>query len=250
MDPRIIECQKHRDVLPAFWPRKLSPYLTSLLVKTPITPNQTTVLWGVISVMNSYLIYRTLIGDYFWLLIFPLVYVLVYMLDCVDGEIARFKGMEDPVAGKLLDGVCHRVTEYSLLAAYGAAASTLSSSAWVLPVALLLVSGEAMQAYAYERRLTVMRIHRGFTGLMGSEAHMYLRGERWAELSLRRKITTITGQIHYRSVYVAIALAYLSAAAFLAGLGLLAGYKHISWMRLVARTLDAAKDPTAEKAAV
>jgi phosphatidylglycerophosphate synthase len=143
MDPRIIASQKHRDVLAAFWPRKVSRYITALLVKTPITPNQTTILWGVISAMNSYVIYRVLIGEYFWLPVIPLVYVLTYVLDCVDGEIARVRQMANPVGGKLLDGICHRSTEYSLLAAYVFAAQR-SGSPWTLAVGLLLVTGEAM----------------------------------------------------------------------------------------------------------
>jgi phosphatidylglycerophosphate synthase len=242
MDPRILESQKHRDVLAAFWPRILSKHITALLVRTPITPNQTTILWGVISALNSYVVYRVMIGEYVWLPVIPAVYVLTYVLDCVDGEIARVRDMANPVGGKLLDGICHRVTEYSLLAAYVCAAAELSDSPWVLPIGLLLVSGEAMYTYAYERRLTAMRVDIGFTGLVSHAGeNMYQRGERWADLSTRRKIATFKGQIHYKSIYPIIALSYVSATALLGGLGLLAAYKHFAWMRLISRTLTAAR---------
>jgi len=248
MDARILESQKHRDVLAAFWPRKLSPYITALLVKTPITANQTTILWGVISAANSYTVYRVLIGDYLLLPIIPLVYILTYVLDCVDGEVARVRQMANPVGGKLLDGICHRTTEYSLLAAYVYAAADLTGSPWVLAVGLLLISGEAMHTYAYERRLTAMRVQMGFTGLMAaSEDTVYQRGEQWQNLSVRRKIATIKGQVHYKSIYAVIAVAYISGYALLAGLALLAVYKHFAWVRLIARTLAAARSAEDQK---
>ncbi|HUE86428.1 MAG TPA: hypothetical protein VMO26_10150 [Vicinamibacterales bacterium] len=242
MNEHIIETQKARDVLAAFWARKLSRHITAVLLKTPITANQTTVLWGAISAMNSYVVYRVLVGEYLLLPLIPLVYTFTYVLDCVDGEIARARKVANPVGGKLLDGICHRTTEYSLLAAYVCAAAQLSSSAWVLPVGLFLLSGEAMYTYAYERRLSTLRLSIGFTGLLAStSANMYERGERWGDLSWRRRIATFKGQIHYKSIYVAIALSYISGLALLVGLGLLAAYKHVLWIRLIARTLAASQ---------
>lgn len=242
MDPRILDSQKPRDVLAAFWPRKLSAHITALLVKTPITPNQTTVLWGAISALNSYVVYRVLIGDYMLLPVIPLVYMFTYVLDCVDGEVARVRNLANPVGGKLIDGICHRTTEYSLLSAYVLAAAQLNPSPWVLPIGLLLLSGEAMYTYAYERRLSTLRISVGFKGLLASTSeNMYERGERWRDLSWRRKVATIKGQVHYKSVYAVIALSYVSGLALLVGLGLLAAYKHFQWMRLITRTLAATR---------
>ena len=250
MEPISLESQKPRDVLAAYWPRRISPYITALLVKTRVTPNQTTVLWGAISALNSYVIYRVLIGEYQWLPVIPLVYVLTYILDCVDGEVARARHMENPVGGKLLDGICHRTTEYSLLAAYVCGSATLTNSAWALPIGLLLISGEAMYTYAYERRLTTMRVNIGFTGLLAqSDSGMYARGERWSNLSFRRKIATIKGQVHYKSVYPVVALSYVSGYALLGGLALLAAYKHVAWIRLITKTLAAARSAKAAEPA-
>jgi phosphatidylglycerophosphate synthase len=247
MDPRVIESQKPRDVLAAFWARKVSRHMTALLLKTPITPNQTTVLWGAISAMNSYVVYRVLIGDLVLLPVIPLVYVLTYVLDCVDGEIARARKMANPVGGKLLDGVCHRTTEYSLLAAYVCAAAQLVTSSWVLPIGLLLLSGEAMYTYAYERRLSTLRISIGFTGLLASTSeNMYERGERWRDLSWRRRIATVKGQVHYKSIYAVIAVTYISSVALITGLAMLAVYKHMSWIRLIVRTLAASRQQPSE----
>ena len=239
MDSRIIESQKSRDVLPAFWARKLSRHITALLVKTPITPNQTTVLWGAISAFNSYLVYRVMIGELLWLPLIPLIYMVTFVLDCVDGEIARYKRMENPIAGKLLDGVCHRVTEYSLLAAFVLALFDRMNSPWVVAVGLLLMSGDAIYTYVYERRVTIMRVQIGFSGTMKSGDAVYERDEPWANLSLRRKIATFKGQIHYKSIYPVIALSYVSTPALFAGLALLGVYKHVAWIRLMLRTIAA-----------
>jgi phosphatidylglycerophosphate synthase len=243
MDARLLEAQKKRDVLSAFWLRKISPYLTAVLLRTPITPNQTTVLWGLLSITNSYLLYRVLLGNYLLLPVVPLIYIFAELLDCVDGEIARARQMSNPIGGKLLDGVCHRATEYSLLAASASAAADLTGSWWALPVGLLLLSGEAMYTYAYERRLTAMRVNIGFTGLVAkAEDNMYERGERWSDLSVRRKILTIKGQVHYKSIYPIVALSYVSGSALLAGLALYAAYKHFVWMKLVAQTVAVVRD--------
>src|SRR5690606_36468041 len=87
MDPQLMASQKRHDMMSAFWPRKISPYLTKILVYTPITPNQTTVLWGALSVLNSVLVYLAMTGTWALIPVIPLVYVFTFVLDCVDGEI-------------------------------------------------------------------------------------------------------------------------------------------------------------------
>ena len=246
MDPRIADCQKPRDVLNAFWARKVSRRITAILIKTPIDANQTTVFWGVVNVINSYVVYRVLVGDYLLLPLIQLVYMFTFVMDCVDGEIARARKMANPVGGKLLDGVCHRATEYSLLAAYVCAANQLAPSVWVLPVGVLLLCGEAMYTYAYERRVSTLRIGMGFTGLLASTGDkMYERHERWRDLSWARRIETFKGQIHYKSIYFVIAVSYLSGVALVAALALLALYKHVLWIRLITRTLAASQEQPA-----
>ena len=246
MDPDILASQKRQEMLAAFWPRKVSRHITRMLVKTPITPNQTTVLWGAISVLNSYTVYRALTGDWIAILLVPVIYQFAFVLDCVDGEIARFKNMANPVGGKLLDGICHRATEFALLATFAVAAFTKSDSWLALPVALLLVTGDAMYVFAYERRMSALRVHLGFKGQMRSTpAGVYRRGMRWSELTQKQQLLTITGLFHYKSVYAVIVLSYLSPEVFLAGLAALALFKHAKWVLLVKRTLRQITELTA-----
>jgi hypothetical protein len=106
-----------------------------------------------------------------------------------------------------------------------------------------------MYTYAYERRMTTLRVDMGFTGLLAqTERGMYRRGERWRDLSFRRKIATIKGQVHYRSFYPLVVLSYMSGYALLTGLALVAAYKHWAWMKLIAKTLAATKSVEEAKA--
>ena len=68
-------------------------------------------------------------------------------------------------------------------------------------------------------------------------------------MSFRRKIATIKGQVHYKSVYPVVALSYVSGYALLGGLALLAAYKHVAWIRLITKTLAAARSAKAAEPA-
>jgi phosphatidylglycerophosphate synthase len=239
----IRRSQKPRDMLPAFFPRKVSPWLTAWLLRTGATPHQVTVLWGVVSVATSGLVYLALTGRWWLVGLVFLSFVLAFTLDCCDGEIARFRGLSDPVGGKLLDGICHRATEYALLCVYCLAAARLTGHPSVLAVALVLLSGEAMLTFAYERRLSTLRVHLGYQGqIQRSAVTSYERGQRWRDLTPRQRVATVTGLIHYKSVYAMTALTWISGEALLGGLAVLAVWKHVSWLHLVWRTMKTIRE--------
>src|SRR5688500_15901971 len=90
--------------------RRLSPYLTRLLIPTPLTPNGVT--WLLIAVGLAASAVLTLPG------LWPVVAVVVLiqlqlLLDCSDGELARWRGTSSP-AGIYLDRLAHNVTEAAL----------------------------------------------------------------------------------------------------------------------------------------
>jgi phosphatidylglycerophosphate synthase len=90
--------------------RRLSPYLTRLLLPTPLTPNAVT--WLMIGVGLAAAGLLTLPG------LLPAIGVAVLLqlqllLDCSDGELARWRKVSSP-AGIYLDRLAHNITEASL----------------------------------------------------------------------------------------------------------------------------------------
>jgi phosphatidylglycerophosphate synthase len=219
--------QQDRDFCALYIARHSSKRLTPLFLKSGLSANQATAVWGGISLANTGLVYWAMRG-YLWLapVIFA-IFVLVLVIDCVDGEIARYRGTSSPIGGKLLDGAWHKATEFGQLVAYATATFALTGSPWVFPISLLLLSGEAIYTFVYERRLTVIRVHAKSTEFIKpvAEDDFYQRGQTWGQLSKAQRRKALTALIQYKSVYFMIGLSYLPPPALFAGLVVLAAYK-------------------------
>jgi phosphatidylglycerophosphate synthase len=87
--------------------RKLSPYLTRLLLKTRITANGVTYLMIITGVCISAALQ---IPGFFGLFLALLLSQLQMLWDCCDGEIARWRETQSP-KGVFLDRVGHYLTE-------------------------------------------------------------------------------------------------------------------------------------------
>jgi phosphatidylglycerophosphate synthase len=90
--------------------RRVSPYLTRLLIRTPLTPDAVTWLMILVGLAAAALL--TLPG------LLPAVGVVLLiqaqlLLDCSDGELARWRKTSSP-AGIFLDRLAHNVTEAAL----------------------------------------------------------------------------------------------------------------------------------------
>ena len=87
--------------------RKLSPYLTRLLLKTPITANGVTYLMILTGIsISAALLIPGLTG----LLLALFLSQLQMLWDCCDGEVARWRNSQSP-KGVFLDRVGHYLTE-------------------------------------------------------------------------------------------------------------------------------------------
>jgi phosphatidylglycerophosphate synthase len=95
--------------------RRFSPYVTRRLVATRVTPNAVT--WAMIAVGLAAAAVLTLPGVLPALGAALLIQVQI-LLDCVDGELARWRGQFSP-AGVYLDRLGHYVTETALPIALG-----------------------------------------------------------------------------------------------------------------------------------
>ena len=217
-----------------------SRHLTPIFIRIGTSGNQVTALWGLVSLANSYVIYQVLTGRFELAPVVPFLFYVVLVLDCVDGEVARALKTASPIGGKLLDGIWHKMTEYSLLAAYVAGLSGTRWDEWTLSLGLTLMAGEAMHTYAYERRLLIIRVHAKSRESITPRTvdDLFRHGEGWRDFSSTRRRKAIIGLVQYKSVYFMIALALVSVDALFAGVVLLAVYKHFDWIRLITRTVN------------
>lgn len=84
---------------------------------------------------------------------------LALVVDCVDGEIARFTRRFSAL-GAWLDAVGDRVKEYSLIAAVAWVGLRRGESLWLLAtVAMVLITLRHLEDYAYDHRTRVSTLH-------------------------------------------------------------------------------------------
>ncbi|WP_405088757.1 CDP-alcohol phosphatidyltransferase family protein [Microbispora sp. NBC_01389] len=115
--------------------RRLSVYATWLLAKTPVTPNQVTGLMILCGVAAG----AVLALPGLWAALAAALLIQVYLLlDCSDGELARWTGRTS-ITGVYLDRVGHYFAEAALLIGLGFRASeTLPDWYTVMGVAAAL----------------------------------------------------------------------------------------------------------------
>lgn len=88
--------------------RHFSTRITVLLVQTKITPNMVTFFSLLLAFVASIFYFE---GSYLSLLIGTIIFNFSYTLDCVDGELARYKGLQSKF-GAWWDAVGDRISEY------------------------------------------------------------------------------------------------------------------------------------------
>ena len=80
--------------LPAFpLIRHLSKHVTPVLLRLPVTPNQITAASLVVGLGACWFLIQ---GDHVWMVGAGVLFVLSYVLDNCDGEVAREKGLSSP----------------------------------------------------------------------------------------------------------------------------------------------------------
>jgi phosphatidylglycerophosphate synthase len=130
--------QKPKDsILPTLIYRKISIRITRVLLPTSITPNQITILAFLTALAASSLFF---LGDYFFVLGGAVILQFREIFDCVDGELARIKGLQSP-GGALLDAILDGVAHIFVFMALAFGIYNVHGSFWVWPIALLCISG-------------------------------------------------------------------------------------------------------------
>jgi phosphatidylglycerophosphate synthase len=183
--------------------RRLSPYLTRLLVRTPISANGVTWLMILAGVAAAGVLalpgLLPAIGA-------VLLIQLQLLLDCSDGEVARWRGQKSPL-GVYLDRLGHWLTEGALPIALGIRASgdEYVVLGLVAAVLVLLIKGES----------ALVTVARAEAGLPPAGDTREIAAPRVSGL---RRVRRALGYLPFFRAFVAVEATLLALAAQIAGL--------------------------------
>lgn len=138
--------------------RRLSRRGTALALRLGWRPNPVTALSLTLGLIAAALVWT---GRPWAWVVAAVLLQLALIVDCMDGEIARFTRRFSAFGG-WLDGVGDRVKEYAMFAAAAAVATRDGdSSGWLWAViAMALVAGRHLEDYSYTDKLAPSRLSR------------------------------------------------------------------------------------------
>ena len=118
-----------------FFLRKFSKILTWVAVRIGVTPNQITLISFAIGL---YAAYQFALGD-FWQILFGAILLQVSIIvDCVDGELARYKRKFSKL-GAWLDAITDRVKEYLVFFGLAYGAYRDGRNLWLPAIAMMTI---------------------------------------------------------------------------------------------------------------
>ena len=118
-----------------FFLRKFSKILTWVAVKVGATPNQVTLLSFAIGLYSAYSFSR---GTFLSILLGAVLLQLSIIVDCVDGELARYTRKFSKL-GAWLDAVTDRVKEYLVFLGLAYGASLEGRALWIPAMAMMAI---------------------------------------------------------------------------------------------------------------
>jgi phosphatidylglycerophosphate synthase len=191
--------------------RHISVYVTALLARTPITPNQVTGVMVACGVGAGGLL---AVGG-LWAAIGAFSLIQLYMLlDCCDGELARWTGRTS-IVGVYADRVGHYLTDAALITGLGVHASGRHPSGWMvvgLVAALCAILGKAETDL-----VDVARARSGLPPVSDEAAEPRSRG-----LGFARRVASVF-RVHRVIQAMELSVCILGAAAYDAASGTLSG---------------------------
>jgi phosphatidylglycerophosphate synthase len=184
--------------------RRLSPYVTRQVLRTRLTPNGVTWLMMVVGLLAAGVL--TLPGLLPALAALLLIQ-LQLLLDCVDGEMARWLDKRSPV-GVYLDQLAHHVTETALPIALGIRAdggwnsidTTWTSIGLIVAVIQLLVKAETSLVHVARSQSKMAPVQ---DRRVVAEPHA----------GTLRRLRSIAGHLPFYRAFVAVEASILAFAA-------------------------------------
>jgi phosphatidylglycerophosphate synthase len=121
--------------------RRISPYFTWLFVRIGFSPNQLTYLMIVCGVLGGAAV--AVSPNLVWAIVGAVLIQAYLLLDCSDGEVARFR-KRTSVTGVYLDRIGHYMSEVALLAGLGVRAEGAWQNGGYVELGLLAALGAAL----------------------------------------------------------------------------------------------------------
>ncbi|MBU3692268.1 MAG: CDP-alcohol phosphatidyltransferase family protein [Candidatus Nanopelagicaceae bacterium] len=118
-----------------FFLRKFSKLLTWLAVRVNATPNQVTLISFAIGLYSAYSFAQ---GSFWWIFLGAALLQLSIIVDCVDGELARYTRKFSKL-GAWLDAVTDRVKEYMVFLGLAIGAEKNGKDLWIPAIAMMLI---------------------------------------------------------------------------------------------------------------
>ena len=119
-----------------YFSRKISIWLTFFLKDSRVTPNQITACWVIMGIVGSSL----LISNHYWVQLFALILLyLAWLLDNVDGELARYRQCFS-ISGNFMDLLGHQTIPPMIFISLGIHYLLLPESPLFIIIAAMLAA--------------------------------------------------------------------------------------------------------------
>ncbi len=117
--------------------RKISGFISGFLVKTPVTPNQVTIVSLIIGIVAAVFFSH---GAHTYTIIAGILYFISTVFDQCDGEVARHKHMESDF-GRIFDIIVDSIVNAAIVIGITIAIYKLNSSVLTIIAGLLAMTG-------------------------------------------------------------------------------------------------------------
>jgi len=117
--------------------RKISGFISGFLSRTPVTPNQVTIISLILGIISG--VFFSL-GEHTYTITAGLLYFLSTVFDQCDGEVARLKKMETEF-GRKLDIIVDTIANAAVVAGITFALYKTNGSGFVIIIGILAMTG-------------------------------------------------------------------------------------------------------------
>lgn len=193
--------------------RKFSPYLTRLFIKLSMSANAVT--W--LMILSGFLAAVMVLVPGFWSLLLPVFFTQLQMLiDCCDGEVARWNEKYSPL-GTFLDKLGHYIAEGSIALAFGLKAAGYTFGVSTLQWEYAFLGSLLAVLILFNKGMNdAVHVARAFSGL---EKLADVKGMNLSNKSLLRTIRRIVSffPIHriFHSIEMTMFIAMLGLVGFI-----------------------------------